>query len=442
MQTIDDCLRAGMSEPIIFEELEAERLAYPKARQPELTKDERRERANVLRSGGRQTTETQPGIVEREISESTDMLNFILARAKVPANERATVLALVGACQEKARPGEEGEWFELNDFELGLRLRCDSEDKPDEFMSKEERQSFADRERLTTGQWRARYETRRAARIQKHAQRRRKSLVEWQTEHGYQFVICAPGGKKGDEHFPSRYRVPLLVEAAEALTQAREKRSYNIKHPEKALRAEAKLALQRLEGTSPIVERFRRKGRQPKNVIDSNHRLILTKFQRNLELETRIDNDPVEYYESLISDLTKIMTGHGFAVSSSPFVHIHEREYGQKNSDESGPQIDQFEVDKSVHLDETDNPLSNQTLTAKSSKNNLQNENAQVPDYQQLDEEALDALFEDEKRASVAAFNSRAVLQELADLGYDKVARDRMKPEEAIQRRAYAATGD
>jgi hypothetical protein len=215
-------------------------------------------------------------------------------------------------------------------------------------MSREEVEEAARREGLSIGQWRARYEQRRSDRIKKTAQRARKECEDWQKKTGYVFITCESGGKgKDGQNEKSLYKVPILEEVTEALIQARARKAEasRKRDAERAIRLESKLALARLEGTYTKIDRYRRPGRKPKDVFSSNHRLILTKFERNIDLTVRINIDPQAYRDDFIEAIDSIMHQRGFVGDSnaSDFVHIEQERDVDKESHSA-----EFRVDQSV----------------------------------------------------------------------------------------------
>lgn len=422
LHTVEDGLTDGLSMPFTFEALEAERAAYLErtaanfkptpSKTPTQAADERREAKEQQRTDARAMTNTIR--TEREVSEVFDVMNFIFSRAKAPAKVRAFLLAVTGLVQEKAQTGNEAEQFQAHDYEVGLRLRNDDEDKPDEFMTAAERAEMAAEEGLPVGVWRKKYENRRSSRIKKNAQRYRKETEEWQKKTGYVFMICESGGRTKDkQNESSRYQVPLLKEATEALIQARARRTTD---PKRAIRIEAKAALSRLEGTYNKVERFRRKGSRPDKVREANEKLILTKFKKNLELTAIMGEDPQTYRERLLAQIDGIMAELGFAVDEAvpeihaPDVHIDlstEEDMDKPRSAPTQQDLDdwnavaaekvQIRVDKTVPPPIDCKSNEEKEISPISSKTILQNENRQIVEKQTDSRTPQKTFFESEK---------------------------------------------
>lgn len=404
MQTVDDCLSAGLSEPITFDMLEREREQYlrqkhaaPRIQPPAL--EERRTKAQALREMVIAASQIPTGKSQREISECVDILNSIFSRAKCPTEVKEFMLAVIGAVQERTQPGQEGNWFEANDFEIGKRMRGDDDDEVDRIFTREELRATAKREGVSVAEFRARYERRRSERIKKTAQRKRTKCDAWQKRTGYIFIESQNGGRKAKENYNTRYRVPILIEAAEALILAREKRTHT-KNPKKVIQAEAKLALQRLEGTFTKRERFKRPGRDARSVIESNNKLILTKLKKNLHLTAQIGEDPLEYYEQHLADEREAVTGLGLTPDDPPIVHKETEESMDKytgqdkvNRDKSfnqpkvannGAEKANFSMDKSVPPPNGSKSFNTNKMTNDGAESNLQNKMCEALDFERV----------------------------------------------------------
>jgi hypothetical protein len=340
MKTIDSGLKYGLSSPITFEQLERAREAYFQRHQRQArpivkptSPEERRARREALRQMTAAAISHGINSISREISQCTDILNFIFSRSRCPVEVKEFILAVIGAVQEKTQSGSEDDWFEANDFEIGKRMRGDNDDKPDRVMSRKEIEAAARREGVSIGEFRAKYERRRSERIKKAAQRKRAKTDEWQKRTGYIFVESQNGSKKEGQDFDTRYRVPMLIEAAEALLIAREKLT-GPGNPKKIVQGEAKAALARLEGTLVKRDRFKRPGRDAKSVFESNHKLIFTKFRKNLHLAPHIGIDPIEYYGEFSAETKANVSALGFNVDSDEQSSVHRE---QKNNMDKTP---------------------------------------------------------------------------------------------------------
>lgn len=137
------------------------------------------------------------------------------------------------------------------------------------------------------------------------------------------FVESEDGGRSiaenGEEVYCStRYRVPILSVAFEQIMQMRASFVYS-HNPSSAIRQYSKRASRLLERTPHKRDRFRRRKRDPDSIIRGNHKLILTKLEKNLNLiaanENTVADDPVDYVELLRDAAVGLLEKMGFKVT-------------------------------------------------------------------------------------------------------------------------------
>jgi hypothetical protein len=132
---------------------------------------------------------------ERAISEATDMINIIVADAKMPEKLRSFLDAIIGSAQEKLA-ADQGfdEFFELCDLEVAKRARPDNNATADSNKA-----------------W---------------SRRHRKTFKEWQ-ETGWHFLTIDGGGQverergKQKQNLDTRYIARIIVVADQALQDAK-----------------------------------------------------------------------------------------------------------------------------------------------------------------------------------------------------------------------------
>src|ERR1044072_6810491 len=116
----------------------------------------------------------------------------------------------------------------------------------------------------------------------------------------------------------TRYRVPILSVALEQINQMRASSVYS-RNPSLAVRQYSKRASKLLERTPIKRDRFRRRKQDPDSIIRGNHKLILTKLEKNLKLiaanENTIVDDPVEYVELVKDAAVCLLEKMGFKVT-------------------------------------------------------------------------------------------------------------------------------
>jgi hypothetical protein len=430
MKTFRDAIYYGMLSPISFEQKESERtrfisrqsLTAASSRNPRTATEPAEERRRVMdeiRIAARENFGTSQGDLSASASECVDMFNFIFSRSKCPARVRLYILAVVGSFQEKSEGQQRITTFKATDFEIGLRLRGDAEDRPDTCMSREEVEEAARREGIPIGKWRARFEQRRSDRIKKTAQRERKACEDWQKKTGYIFITCESGGKsKVGQNQKSRYTVPILKEVTEALIQARARKASasRKRDAERAIRVESKLALERLEGTYTKIDRYRRPGRKPKDVFNSNHKLILTKFERNIDLTVKINMDPQEYRDEFIEAIDSIMHQRGFVVDSKAgdFVHIKQERDMDKSRYSAEIWVDKSVLGNNFHNNNHINGLNAFSPEKDEHQENLQNYQNQQDSFSHVpsessytDDELVSSFIEDDETFARATTGGR-----------------------------------
>src|ERR1051325_2009105 len=268
--------------------------------------------------------EQSPGL-ERDISECTDAISFILARAHCPTQYRAYVDAVIGAANGRL------DWFEASDLEIGKRMMGSGGDGKS------------------------------ADSIQKRVQRDRQTFAEWQKLEGYRLIECEPGGKKDEKYFKSRYRVHLLAAAAAALEAARSNSAWQ-RTPAKALSRAAEIALMSLEGRLIRRERFNRPRQDGETMLNRYRKTILTHAGKISEIIERNGGDPTEFLEKLTHDILAMSTPE-FIEDQAQLVHVKEQHDSGQNSGTWGGASP---MDKSVppphHPDENKAPERNGDL--------------------------------------------------------------------------------
>jgi hypothetical protein len=211
--------------------------------------------------------------LQRDLSNHTDVLNFILAEVGMPAEYRPFLDAVLGASE--ARRG----WIELSDYHLGQRLS-------------------------------ARAENAKKASIEKRAQRGRSQLVKWQIEAGIELLIIEIGGRKrnenlpkGYEDLPTRYQVDKLLDIWVEAVQLLERSIDRDRNPVRAKKSAAKKVAPKLKG-SP-VKSYR--GSQRPTDADSERfrcqRAAVTFASKSLILTKRAGHDPKYMLDEIMSML-------------------------------------------------------------------------------------------------------------------------------------------
>ena len=337
IKDIQDGFEHGKTTPITLEQKERERAEYFAQMRVAMNRPVRKPttQTDVSETISSKSTVLARNL-DREISEMADAFNFILARANCPPLVARYVLAVIGAIQEKTKEGKELLQFEANDFDLGLRMR--HEDESPEDKEKNIREG-AKLERLPVREYRVIYERRKVERIKKTAQRGRADCEAWQQATGYEFIIADLGGRRNGEDYPTIYSAPILQAVSEAVEAARLKRSYP-NSPSNAIKMESKKALAMLEGTPLKRNRFRRPDQKPASVRARNHKAILTKLGKNIELTTRMQEDPSEYIETFFSDARSLLERMGFHVDfEHVLVHRKEEENMDKPQEQQEPAL-------------------------------------------------------------------------------------------------------
>jgi hypothetical protein len=215
---------------------------------------------------------TQPRNIKQDISESFDAVSFILARAKCPTEHRAYIDAVIGAS------GGSLDWFEADDFTIGKRLRG----------AEPERQEDTP-ERISQ-------------RVTKTTQRERSRFDQWQAKSGFVLIESKPGGKRNGINYKTRYRVPLLAAAAEAIRWAGQSALW-AKAPKKAIERATKPALQMLEGTAIKQDEFIRPRQDDQSVLNRQRKTIITNARKSIEIIQRNGGDPTDYIEKVKREL-------------------------------------------------------------------------------------------------------------------------------------------
>ena len=301
MQTIDDGLAYGQGSPITFEDKERKRRDYLKQKTASLpssvSNDDKQAKAKALRaaivaaSGAGQDAAVNPAFSERELSEIQDFFSFLYSRAHTPDKVQRFVNAVIGAAQEYTKLGQESDQFEVRDLEMGCRLRSSNNEV-------------------------------KKASIKKAASRYRHACDEWQKMNGYVFVESEDGGRgieNGAEVYCwTSYRVPILSVVVDQITQMCNSSAYS-RDPAAAIRQYSKRALRELEKTPNKRDRFNRRRQDPDSIIRGNHKLIMTKLEKNFHLiaahENTVANDPVDYIELVRDGAIEILESMGFKVT-------------------------------------------------------------------------------------------------------------------------------
>jgi hypothetical protein len=247
-----------------------------------------------LVNGNRKPQLDEPKL-ERDISECADVINFILARAGCPVEHRAYIDAVVGAS------GGLIGWFEACDLLIGKRMLG---------TEAEEKSKIA---------------------IKKRVQRARKEFNDWQESSGYVFIECEPGGQTREgERYDSRYRVPLLKAAAEALQESRQ-RSERGESFKRAVQAASRTAVKKLRGPLFKRDRFNRPRQTDEAVLNRSRKTAITHATKIRDIIRRNGKDPEKFLKDLADDIASLATLETDEAIANPvdgFVHTYVP-YGQ-----------------------------------------------------------------------------------------------------------------
>jgi hypothetical protein len=199
------------------------------------------------------------------IGDGTDAINFILVAAGCPAKFRPFVDCVIGLA------GDRADWFEAGDLEVGMRARADEE----EFS---------------------------IPGAKKWVQRWRKDFCKWQHKKNLALIECSPGGQDptDGERYKSRYKVNLLMLAAEAVAEARTDPRWN-KSPEHAIEDAAKDVLLRTPETPAYKPRFRAPKRDDDASLNRDIKTALTL----LEDAARIKHKRGEDISAFLADFNQ-----------------------------------------------------------------------------------------------------------------------------------------
>jgi RepB DNA-primase from phage plasmid len=255
--------------------------------------------------------------IEEEISDCTDAVNFILAYASCPTDHRAFIDAVIGLANGRVA------WFEACDYEIGKRM-------------------------VGGTAW-----TKSPCALKKRVQRARKVFNEWQKSSGYIFIECSPGGQNRDgERFPSKYRLPLLTEAAASLRTIR-KASQTDKRSDDSLSRAARTALKSLRGEFVAEFRFNRPRQDEYSVLSRSRKSIITLTQKAVDITKNLKQDPRYFLVTLGTEIAKLYPSSSgeaatdFIKALDEFVHSHApmdksvhrgtREHGGRGARNSAP---------------------------------------------------------------------------------------------------------
>lgn len=182
---------------------------------------------------------------ELELSLAFDVINCFFAQLGMPLSCRAFVDAVIGTAHKKLKD-DMFESFEASDLEIGRRMRGE---QPDESSR---------------------------ASLCKHVQRARKTFTVWQQESNTELILCEPGGQDPTgKTFPSRYTVPILPLAIDAMMEFK-RRSARYKSKTALVEDIVESMINKIEPSSNRRDRFRRPRQDAMTVFDKRLRTIGT----------------------------------------------------------------------------------------------------------------------------------------------------------------------
>jgi hypothetical protein len=243
-------------------------------------------------------------LIERDIAEGIDALNYCLVELGCEPQLRAFIDAVFGASSKYAL----GEEFELSDADLAARA----------VPAKYGEESFNDlRKRIENGK--------------KWTQLWRKRLIKWQQDMGLTIFICKEGygyseadGYKG---MPSRYCNLIRSLPAEVLSIARSSSLWESR-PDEAKRLAAKQVI--AQYPREIFQPKLRRILLPQKELERNLSTIRTKMVRNLELlddptiiVTDDVNKLVQDVKTLLCKLDALLPLTSRSFEPSPFISNH-----------------------------------------------------------------------------------------------------------------------
>lgn len=233
--------------------------------------------------------------LEREISETTDVINFILVGVGCPNEHRAFIDAVIGVADYKM------DEFEASDLDIGKRmLGTDAYNKS-------------------------------IVAIKKRVQRARDSLKKWQTHESIILIQPSSGGQaRSGKQYKSRYTVPLLKVAAIALDRARGSSGWE-NNPKKAIQNASRSVLPKLKGAPEYRDRFKRPRKDKRAVFIRTRNTIVTLGGKLRAIIEEGGKNP----ERVLIDVASQMVGKPLQVQNDTlpqsvdgFVHT-DNTYGQ-----------------------------------------------------------------------------------------------------------------
>ncbi len=278
------------------------------------------ENPRLAESGGR--------LLERDIAEGIDALNYCLVELRCEPQLRAFIDAVFGASSQYAL----GEEFELSDADLAARA----------VPAKYGDQSGNDPRKQTENG-------------KKWTQFWRKRLIKWQQDIGVIIFICKEGygysGAEGYRGMPSRYRNLIWGLPAEVLRIARSSSLWE-NSPDEAKRLAARQVV--AQYPRKLVQPKLRRLLLPQKELERNLSTIRTKMIRNIELLNNPEVKLTDDVSELVRDVKYLMGKLDTSLPSRP------------NSSDSPLSIPNQSEDKNLPVQSGENMSSTFLLTTTS----------------------------------------------------------------------------